>query len=751
MSADFKELNEQLRFNVISLLHSWLPGGRVIGREFTCGDFSGKKGNSLKINVETTLWSDFSSGDKGGDLISLYARIKSLTNIEAYRELSAMPGISLSSISPANSKFPKVLDVTEYPPEIHEPPIFRLGNIQRTAHWVYRNEIGRVMFYIARFDIPDKGTGEIRKEFRPYCWIGGVFKNKMWPSPRPLYGLELSSINLSRPICLVEGEKAADAAREIMGNSYVVMTWPGGAKAVDKVDWSPLTGRDVLIWPDNDDAGMEAAREIIVKIIRKARTVKIIEIQNSGMPAKWDAADALNDGWDYELFKSFARPLAKLCHPPLEPQISDSPPTTKTLAKPKTNDAERSQYAIWTDAGIQNGSGPVPPSNLENCIALLQYFNKKLFEIWTDTFYQTIFIKWQDQAPRPWQDLDQIKMLLLVQRHGMLKQAKGDTVMGAAMFIAERDQRNEPKDWMNTLKWDGVSRLSSFLHHYLGSDESGYASRIGQNFWVSMVARVMSPGCKADNMLILEGVQGARKSTALSIIGGQWFTEADEKMGTKDFYGKIQGKLIIEIAELDSFHRTEITAVKNTLTQRVDRFRPPYGRNTQEFPRQCIFVGTTNDDNYLNDPTGARRFWPILVTSIDQEALKRDRDQLFAEAVHLFKQGQDWWEVPKEETEHNQGQRSQTDPWDEFVDNAILKTDRINVTDILIDHLHYDRSRVDRGSQFRVAAILKRMGWRRAKRRRIDGKVRPNEWERPVPLYTVHNRSTTEPLQDHQF
>jgi predicted P-loop ATPase len=240
----------------------------------------------------------------------------------------------------------------------------------------------------------------------------------------------------------------------------------------------------------------------------------------------------------------------------------------------------------------------------------------------------------------------------------------------------------------------------------------------------------MDPGCKVDTMVILEGIQGARKSTALSIIGGKWFTECDEKMGTKDFYQKIQGHLLVEIAELDSFQRSEVTTIKNVLSQRVDKFRPPYGKNLETFPRQCVFVGTTNNDEYLRDSTGARRFWPVTISEIDLPGLKADREQLFAEAVHLFKQGTTWWEMPKTEAEFEQSERAESDVWMPTIENFLVGHMMTNVTDILYKALKMDHSKMDRNSQARVVSILKRLGWHKAKRRRVSGKLMPNEWTR---------------------
>jgi putative DNA primase/helicase len=749
LSQDYKDLNEQLKISVINLLHEWLPGGQVLGDEYCCGDFTGRKGKSLKVNLNSTLWSDFATGESGGDLISLYARIKSIGNYEAFQQLASLGGIALDTVDETNPKFPKIKDEIEMPPEVHEVPVFRLGNTKASHFWTYKNHFGRVMFYIARFEMADK-DGEISKEFRPYTWKGGVFTNKMWPVPRPLYGLEQLNDKPDKSILIVEGEKAADAAREIAGKYYLVVTWPGGANAVDKIDWHSLKGREILIWPDNDEPGREAARKIVGKLNKICKLVKILQLEKSSREIfdGWDAADALGEGMTWDEFKAWAKPIALICEKLPEPEVIEPPPKEKAPAKKKTEVKEytsedRAKFAVWDEVlYAKNGGGTAPLSNVANCQKAIKYLIGREFDVWYDEFYMTVFVRWMNQEPRAWTDQDDTRISILVQEVAKLEGAKIDQVARAVQLYAHNHPRNEARDYLESIKWDGVSRAAMFFTEYFGAEESAYISAVSQNFWVAMAARVLSPGCKFDNMVILEGVQGARKSTALSCIGGKWFTEADEKMGTKDFYQKIQGHLLVEIAELDSFQRSEVTTIKNVLSQRVDRFRPPYGKNTAAFPRQCIFVGTTNDDGYLKDPTGARRFWPVKTGKIDIESLIRDRDQLFAEAVHLFKEGVTYWEVPKEEAEVQQAERADVDAWTDIINLELLKTDRTSVSEVLISILKFDTPRIDRGSQMRVAAILKRLGWRKAKRKWNGVKTNPNEWERINPYYETREIET---------
>ncbi|MCP3104647.1 virulence-associated E family protein [Myxococcus sp. K15C18031901] len=212
------------------------------------------------------------------------------------------------------------------------------------------------------------------------------------------------------------------------------------------------------------------------------------------------------------------------------------------------------------------------------------------------------------------------------------------------LAVAKRNSYDPVSDYLAGLVWDGTPRLDGMLATYFGAQgDDRYLRAVGSKFAISAVARALRPGCKVDTVMILEGPQGLRKSTAFRILAGEYFTDAQIDVTNKDSAMLASQFWFIELAELSTFRKSEDQALKAFITRTEDTYRPPYGRANVQAPRRCVFVGTTNDDDYLRDPTGQRRFWPVKCSRIDTDALKRDRDQLWAEAVVRFHQGEDWW------------------------------------------------------------------------------------------------------------
>lgn len=233
--------------------------------------------------------------------------------------------------------------------------------------------------------------------------------------------------------------------------------------------------------------------------------------------------------------------------------------------------------------------------------------------------------------------------LVWLQRSAYKLSLKPAQVGSVMLMVARRNSYDPLADYLNGLTWDGTARIHRWLHDYGGAAEDLHTERVARRWFIAAVARGLRPGCKVDNVLILEGKQGKNKSQALDVLGNPFFTDAKIHVHDKDSKLLASRQWIIELGELASFSKADAEHLKQFFSQREDQLRPPYGRVIENFQRRCVFVGTTNKDEYLQDPTGNRRYWPVRIQQFDLERLKQDRDQLWAEAVVAYKSGESWW------------------------------------------------------------------------------------------------------------
>jgi len=319
------------------------------------------------------------------------------------------------------------------------------------------------------------------------------------------------------------------------------------------------------------------------------------------------------------------------------------------------------------------------------------------------------------------------------------------TITAAISVVAAENFINPPLEYFDSIVWDGVRRLDKWLTRYLGAEGDGeYLSAVGSAWIIAGVARVYKPGCKADNMLVLEGDQGSMKSTALSVLADvgtgddresyfcDTLTFADISGSKKmDAIDVLHGKLIVEFAELASLGKKEVEDVKSWITRQVDEGRKAYGHFSEKYPRQFILAGTTNETQWLKDQTGNRRFWPVKCGAIDIDALIADKEQLWAEAVYQYKRGMQHW-ISKEsaiwlKAELEQDQRLIEDIWSWPVEQAVLGQKKVRVKDIL-DGLGIEVGNHNEFHQLRVIKILKKLKYKSVVSRE-DGKV-SRYWER---------------------
>jgi len=326
------------------------------------------------------------------------------------------------------------------------------------------------------------------------------------------------------------------------------------------------------------------------------------------------------------------------------------------------------------------------------------------------------------KGPVPWQPVDDLYCAEWLQHQGVMVDHR--VAARAVEAVAARNAFHPVRDYLCALKWDQRRRLDHWLMDHLEVPDSDYARAVGAKWMISAVARIFEPGCKVDCCLILEGPQGKLKSTALRTLGAPWFADELAEIGSKDASLQTGGVWIIELAELDSMTRAEVSKVKAFMSRAVDRFRPPYGERTIERARQCVFAGTINPSGgYLRDETGARRFWPVEVREINIEGLGWVTHQLWAEAVTRYREGEVWWLNKPELIEAAAAaaeDRYEGDAWGELIGTHVAGRTSITVSEILRDVLKIEQGRWDRASQMRISRCLVALGMRR-RQVRIDG------------------------------
>jgi len=775
---DFLRVADAARASLESLVAEWLPGGHRDGHEYkalnpTRGD---SKIGSFSINLNTGAWGDFATNDAGGDAISLYAYLHNVSQLDAAKVLAQRLGIlpaqgETRSATPAKptttveSTDPVVAPKrrSEWDPLIPAPP--HAGDLPKAhlkrgkpeAMWEYRGHDGTLLGAVYRFRTSDGGkdvlpcvwgkhheTGE-----QKWCWLG-------FPEPRPLYGLDRLG---DRPVLVVEGEKCADAARSVLPGDMAVITWPGGTKAVDKVDWTPLRGRKVIIWPDCDaqldkagvmlpeaeQPGVKAAERVAMWLHNLDCQVRIVAIPAPGAkPGGWDVADAIAEGWNPAQVRAFIRENLR------RPACVETEPTPDQAAP-----------AIEPPPWVRDGNGRLTSCMPNAFMALTnrpEWRNVLAFDEFAQRPVKRMPPPYDRGAAGDWEGMDDsFTAFWLATKAGMPKMS---SMMAAeAAEMAARAAPFDPvREHLDALAWDKIDRADNWLSDFFGAPDNPYTRLVGRFWLIGLARRVFEPGCKFDYMPILEGPQGKGKSTALEILAGkEHFGNTDFVMGDKDSMAVMQGKLIYEIAELDSFNKADTTRVKSFVTRQVDEFRPAYGRRIVRMPRRVVLVGTTNQFEYFKDSTGNRRFWPIkCVEMINLDGLRAIRDQLLAEAVVLYRQGARTYPTREEQEQHftpEQDSREIADAWEEGVhrflsevDASGSRPDHVSGYDILVKGLKIDAGKITKDMTQRIGIVMRKLKWTKIERRLENPRF---VYERPQK--SAHDTSPAQPEQGVPF
>jgi putative DNA primase/helicase len=333
--------------------------------------------------------------------------------------------------------------------------------------------------------------------------------------------------------------------------------------------------------------------------------------------------------------------------------------------------------------------------------------------------------------PRPWRDEDVSLIQAYMQRVWADKFHR--STIADAIQVASMEHRFHPiTDWLDTLVWDGHKRIDNWLINVFDVETESeyekekkakilYHQMVGSRFLIAAVRRVRRPGCKFDSMLILEGPQRIGKSTAvLTLFGQQWFSDSvPPDLKNRDAAIALHGLWCLEFAEIEHLVRMEIETIKAFLSRAVDHYRPVHGRDFVDVPRQAVLVGTTNSDDYLRDPTGNSRMWPVRCRSADIAWLTINRDQLWAEACSREASGQEiWLDDVSAQTEAASATAARMS--DEVWEPAILKwltnpetnmAEPITAARVLELALGMSKDKMTKAASMRVGSVLRANGW----------------------------------------
>lgn len=414
----------------------------------------------------------------------------------------------------------------------------------------------------------------------------------------------------------------------------------------------------------------------------------------------------------------------------------------------------------WRDALVL-GKGDRPVPSLANVVCILLNHDGWRGCLAYDTFSERLVTTrvppWHESYAPPGVAAGDITDGDLARFVLWLSLAEGmnvnDRVVAQAVgLVAEKNPIHPVRDYLAGLKWDGVKRLDDAAA-YFGVELTDYTRAVVPRWFMSAVARIMVPGAQCDCVLILEGPTGWRKTSAFRALVPvrEWYADSGIVIGSKDSYQNLHGVWIYGFDELDSLGRGELTATKNFVTQTFDRFRPPFGKVARNFQRQNVFCGSTNKDDYLNDPTGDRRYWPMTVARpADTDGITRDRDQLWAEAVARYRAGEVWHvDTPelRRLCEVEQALRNADDAWTPVVEawlrNPLTKdpadglpmsvdiTNGVTTSDVLLGAIGMRAQDMTKGAEMRSAAVLRVLGFTHTTRP-SDG-TRTRRYHRAAP------------------
>ncbi|EBB7891616.1 replication protein [Salmonella enterica] len=332
-------------------------------------------------------------------------------------------------------------------------------------------------------------------------------------------------------------------------------------------------------------------------------------------------------------------------------------------------------------------------------------------------------------------DADYARLRIKMEQHGFMPVGR-ELIRDVVMLVADEHPFDSAITWLNGLEWDGVPRIESFYHTHFGTADTPYTRAVSMYMWTALAGRVLEPGIKADMVPILVGPQGCGKSSGVEALSPDpaFFTEISFAEKDDDLARKMRGRLVAEIGELRGLNTKELESIKAFVTRTHENWIPKYREFATQFPRRLVFVGTTNEDEFLADKTGNRRWLPVDVSKVDVKAIKTDLLLLWAEARETFKRlgGIQFRDAERLGASVHE-QYTIKDAWletvEKWLDTPDLMTNDIprnceflRASDVLCDAIGLNPDRIGKREEMRISNVLQNCGYRRVQRR-IDGKV----------------------------
>jgi putative DNA primase/helicase len=561
-------------------------------------------------------------------------------------------------------------------------------------------------------------------------------------------------------ICLAEGFATGASIKEATGHTVYVCFNAGNLIACAKPIRAMHPDAKIIICADNDHFKKDKDGNVIQTGIKKAIIAATdidayITYPNTNDLLKGDDKTDFNDLHVIMGLGVVKNRIEAFCKKPTEIRLDHINgsfdeaiaggvvyPTSHT---PRPNSDWRSFLQLKKDGSIVERS-------VTNLLLIMKNDEHLAGVFKYNSFAKNIIMSrcppWENEQTfkvRQIYDYDYIRLESYLETTDGLKTGRekcADAILSTAQLPC--NTFNPATDYFESLQWDGVQRLNTWLKDYVsnGKQSDEYIKVVGRKFVCGLAARAMKPGVKFDTMIILEGKQNGGKSrlaNALATINGaEYFLDDFRDIDNKDSLMKIQGKLVVEFPEITTMRRTEVNELKGFLSRQTDSFRPPYARNTIEAPRQCVFIGTVNPEGeYLRDVTGNRRYWPISCRDkIDLDTIKELMPQLHAEAAFLVKNGEQLWlnEHEYDLATSQQEERVVVDAWYTKIFELVQYREWISTEEIL-EAIGIPLDRRSSLDIARVTKIMVTIGWTRNRKR-----VGPNQmrgWDKPASTDSI--------------